>query len=88
MSDCAEWIEDMLGVVKESQNPEAVRMIEDCGAIFWGDRWKWERQRVFCAAETAAYLRSLSKIVSAVAGGGIAYGNIRSHFTKKIRPGL
>lgn len=43
MSDCAEWIEDMLGVVKESQNPEAVRMIEDCGAIFWGDRWKWER---------------------------------------------
>ena len=31
MSKCAEWVEDMLGVVKEFENPDAVCMIEDCG---------------------------------------------------------
>ena len=31
MSKCSEWIEDMLGAIKESQNPEAISMIECCG---------------------------------------------------------
>lgn len=31
MSKCAEWIEDMLGAVKESKDPTAVCMIECCG---------------------------------------------------------
>lgn len=31
MSNSAEWIEDMLGAAKESQNPEAISIIECCG---------------------------------------------------------
>lgn len=31
MSKCAEWINDILGAAKESQNPTAIRMIECCG---------------------------------------------------------
>lgn len=31
MSKCAEWIEDMLGAVKEKQDPAAIRLIECCG---------------------------------------------------------
>lgn len=31
MSKCAEWIEDMLGSIKELKDPMAVHMIECCG---------------------------------------------------------
>lgn len=31
MSKCWEWIEDMLGAVKQSQNEETIQMIECCG---------------------------------------------------------
>ncbi|MBC5997512.1 hypothetical protein EAI30_09530 [Romboutsia ilealis] len=31
MSNCVEWIEDMLGAIKESQNPQVSSMIEFCG---------------------------------------------------------
>lgn len=31
MSNYAEWIEDMLGAVKQSQSPDAVCMLECCG---------------------------------------------------------
>ena len=31
MNKYAEWIEDMLGAIKESQDPTAICMIESCG---------------------------------------------------------
>ena len=31
MSKCSEWIEDMLGAVKETNDPAAVRLVECCG---------------------------------------------------------
>lgn len=31
MNKCAEWVEDMLGAVKKSQDPSAIRLIECCG---------------------------------------------------------
>lgn len=31
MSKCAEWIEDMLGVAKESKSQTATQMMECCG---------------------------------------------------------
>ena len=31
MSKCSEWIEDMLGAAKQSQNMETIQMIECCG---------------------------------------------------------
>ena len=31
MSNCAEWIDDLLGAAKESKEPLAIRMIECCG---------------------------------------------------------
>ena len=31
MSKCSEWIEDILGAVKQSRNTETIQMIECCG---------------------------------------------------------